>query len=391
MSADQGDRSAAAESGFGGWSLTLGRALVLLIGFALAAAMFAISAWMNYRFGQTLGVEPTDRALYGGASLAADGLKSVIPFLLIGLWRARRWLLVGAGATLWLLCVAWSLASAVGFAAATREAATATRAAALAETAALGERAARLERLIAGLPAHRPAAAVAAEIDAAAVPRDVWRRTDRCRDVTRPDSLAVCQPVLELRRELAVAEDAARLETDLAATRAALAERPVAGVTADPQAAAIAALFGGEASGVRQTLALVMTGLIELGASIGFTLVALGAGALQGGRSASKRAPPDPAEPAPRRAAGAAPSSPRAAALLAPALPPRPALPQITDQRDRAPAPEDGDRLAAAPETGARREPERAAEAEPEPQEADRATADVRSMDIDDEYFNQDR
>lgn len=386
--------AAGAVTGFSGTSLSLGRALVLLIGFALAGTLFAISAWMNYRFGRTLGVEETDRALYGAASLAADGFKALSPFLLIGLWRARRWLLAGLGAALWALCVAWSLASALGFAAATREASTAARAEAIGAQTALRERAARLESQMALLPAHRPAAAVAAEIEAAGVPRDVWRRTDQCRDVTRPDSLAACQNVLTLRRELAAAEQAARLEAALAETRAALAAAPRLGDSADPQAEALSGLLGESPGAVRGGLALVITGLIELGASLGFTLVAIGAGAL-------KRAPP---RARPRLGEGADDrpvATPRASSPGAPsglasrkALPPPPKAlpaPAANPTAGAARAREDGreEEREEGREEDREKDREKDREDGREDSRKERPTASIGSLHDEDAYFNQ--
>lgn len=272
----------AANAGLRGVWLRLGRAAVLTLGFAIAASLFAISALMNFRFGTSLGADVSDQLLYGWASLSADGFKALLPFLIIGLWRSRRWLLVTAAGALWGLCVAWSLASAVGFASTTRDAAAAERRAVQSEAASLRQRAARLEAQIAQAGPQRDPAAVAAEIDAVGVPRGIWRRTDRCRDVTLPASLDACQPVLELRRERAAAEAAARRETELAEVRAALSRITPSGSIADPQARAIAALLGETPDAVRAALALVMTGLIELGSSLGFTLVAAGAGALRG-------------------------------------------------------------------------------------------------------------
>jgi hypothetical protein len=55
-----------------------------------------------------------------------------------------------------------------------------------------------------------------------------------------------CGPVLGLRKELAAAEAADRLETQLVAGRAQLATVPVAGIIADPQASALARLTGAD-------------------------------------------------------------------------------------------------------------------------------------------------
>lgn len=259
----------------------LGKQLVLLIGLVVATVMFVISGVMNFRFGMTLGTGVIDPWLYGFASLTADGFKALLPFIAIGLWRARKPLLTISALAIWCLCVAWSMASAMGFATTTRDVTVATRDATNKEREALSQRAARLESQVALLPAHRPAGAVRAAIANADVPRNIWRRTSQCADVTIPESLAACQQVLDLRKELAIAEDAARLEQQLIDTRAALGGIEVIGEKKDPQAETISSVLGLEPGQIRSGLAVLITLLIEAGSALGFTLVALGAGQLR--------------------------------------------------------------------------------------------------------------
>ncbi|MEM9726894.1 MAG: hypothetical protein AAF909_15775 [Pseudomonadota bacterium] len=259
----------------------VGKYAALAVGLAVATAMFVISAFMNFRFGMTLGAQSFDQWLYGFASLTADGFKALLPFLVIALWSGGKRLLSAAALAIWALCVAWSLASAMGFATTTREVSAASREATNETRDALRERAARLETQIGLLPSHRPAGAVRGAIANADVPREIWNRTRQCADVTLPESLAACAEVLRLRQELAVAEDAARLEAALGETRRALSSVSVVGPSADPQAETIAGLVGAEPGRVQTGLALLITLLIEAGSSLGFTLVVLGASHLK--------------------------------------------------------------------------------------------------------------
>lgn len=259
---------------------------IWLIGIAVATAMFVISASMNFRFGLTLGTTVVDNYLYAFASLAADGFKALLPFVIIGLWYGKQRLIALGAVGVWVLCVVWSLASAIGFASSTRDDTTALRAATSDERRILRERAGRLEQRIKLLPPHRPAAVVDAEIKNAALPRRIWVRTAECTDVTRDDSLRFCQPVLELRRELAVAKQAADLEKQLATVRGRLSKVKVVSPRADPQGETIASIvkWAGpqdsagnvEASDVRNALAALITILIEAGSSLGFTMIVLG-------------------------------------------------------------------------------------------------------------------
>lgn len=266
------------QPGFAGW---VGRNVVLAIGLVVAGVMFALSAWMNFRFGLTLGASETEQWVYGLASVTSDAFKALLPFLIIGLWRGHK-LLALAAILVWLLCVSWSLASAIGFASSTRDVTVATREATNDQRAALRERAERLEAQIALLPTHRPAGALQAAIANADVPREVWTRTSQCTDVTIPASLEACRGVLALRQELAVAEDSARLEQALEATRRELGGVAVIGDKGDPQAETIGFVTGLEAGAVRGWLALLITALIETGSSLGFTIVALGSRRLRG-------------------------------------------------------------------------------------------------------------
>lgn len=273
--------SATLETGRIEISSWIGKNLVLLVGLSVASVMFVISAIMNFRFGMTLGAGPIDPWLYGLASATADGFKALLPFVAIGLWRARKTLLSAAALGIWCLCVAWSIASAMGFATTTRDTTIETRDATNKERAALTQRADRLQSRIALLPAHRPAGAVRAAIENADVPRNIWRRTSQCTDVTIPESLVACQRVLDLRKELAIAEDADRLERQLIETRRELRGVKVIGARTDPQAETISGVLGYTPAEVRSGLAVLITVLIETGSALGFTLVALGAGHLR--------------------------------------------------------------------------------------------------------------
>jgi hypothetical protein len=79
--------------------------------------------------------------------------------------------------------------------------------------------------------------------------------------------------LLGLRRELAAAEAAERLESQVVAGRTQLATVAVTGTLADPQAGALAQLTGLDEATIRAGVALLLAGLIEAGSALGFTLV----------------------------------------------------------------------------------------------------------------------
>jgi hypothetical protein len=102
--------------------------------------------------------------------------------------------------------------------------------------------------------------AIRADMDAAPVSRSVFRRTAECTDITKDESLAACQPLLALRKEMAQAIRKRELESarDKAAARLdSLGPRPA---SADPQAEAVAHAAGVSVS----TAAWILIGIVGL-------------------------------------------------------------------------------------------------------------------------------
>ncbi len=133
----------------------------------------------------------------------------------------------------------------------------------------------RAERQLSALGNVRPAAAVKADLAAANVPAPVLARTKECTAITLPESYAACAAVVSLRRELAVAEVAERLEQSLAAGHAELRADKTGQAEIDPQASALARLAGVDESSIRTGLALLLAAVVEAGSALGFTIVAL--------------------------------------------------------------------------------------------------------------------
>ena len=255
----------------GGWSAIL----LNTAGYAAAAAFCVVSIGANLRYGISLGHEPVDKSLYAAASVAADAFKIMLPLVMLRLWARRHLVMSLASLALWLGCVGWSLSSAVGFALASRSEAVAERAATAQTRNGWEATVERAETQLSTLGRHRPVAVIRAELEGATAPPLVWQRTKECTEVTHPESRSLCAPVLRLRQELAAAEAAERLEGHLVAGREQLAALPVAGLSADPQASALARLAGLDEVAVRTGLALLLAMLVEAGSALGFTLLGL--------------------------------------------------------------------------------------------------------------------
>jgi len=264
-----------------------GRRILRMSGYAAAAAFCAVSVGANLQYGLSLGRNPIDKATYAVASVAADIFKMAAPLLALSLWSKRFHILAIAGLVLWLGCVGWSMASAVGFVLSSRGDAIAERAAEAATRHGWEAKVERAENQLATLGKHRPPDVIKAELASAAVPLHIWRRSRQCLDLTLEESRLACAPVLGLRKELAAAEAAERLEAQLVAGRTQLATGSAAGSVADPQASALARLTGADEGTIRTGIALLLAGLIEVGSALGFTLVSV----------ATARNPPPPSAP----------------------------------------------------------------------------------------------
>ncbi len=88
-------------------------------GMACAAMMALASGLCNLLYGLSLGATPVEKTIYGGMSIASDGLKVVLAIGLSSLtWR--QWRLTTLGGAVFALCFSYSVLSALGFAATTR-------------------------------------------------------------------------------------------------------------------------------------------------------------------------------------------------------------------------------------------------------------------------------
>lgn len=249
--------------------------ILKIAGYAAAAAFCVVSVSANLQYGLSLGKSPIDKVTFAAASVAADVFKVAAPLLALSLWSKRFHVLAMAGLMLWLGCVGWSMASAIGFVQSSRGEVIAERASEAATRHGWEAKVERDETQLATLGRHRPVGVIRAELDAAAVSPPIWRRSRQCLDLTLDESRKACAPVLSLRKELAAAEAAERLEAQLVAGRTQLTTVPVAGSVADPQASALSRLMGTDEATIRTGLALLLAGLIEAGSALGFTLVSM--------------------------------------------------------------------------------------------------------------------
>lgn len=257
--------------------MEVGRCVILAyLGYALGAVFVGISAAVNARFGTYQGYDEFDRHVFVAMALAVDGLKVLIPIFAVKCFRARSYVFSGACFAMWIGAICWSLSGALGWSATSRGAVHSEadkyandyrRAVAAVES---------LESQIAGLAPHRVASIVKQEIDSNSVRRTVFDRTGQCTTFDRDADKRECQPVLNLRAELAVSEVSRDLHARLSGARATLGGMETPKLEADPQAEALARTFGwllGEdPATIRAKLSLLLALLVEAASAMVFTV-----------------------------------------------------------------------------------------------------------------------
>jgi hypothetical protein len=231
---------------------------------ALTLAVIALSTAMNFAFGYGLGTTQANARILGSLSVACDGLKALLPLFIAWQWAGHRRLAAASGALLFLLLLAWGSASAIGFAAENRAAFTGQRETKNAALHTLLDDRKSAELRLAGFPAHRLPALVAAEI--AALQKDrLWDSTGACSSATLSTSRSFCQRLALLQGELALGREAASVEARIDQLKRDIARTRTqgAGPDADPQAHAIAQLTGLDPALVRSGLTWLLAFAVE--------------------------------------------------------------------------------------------------------------------------------
>jgi hypothetical protein len=240
-------------------------------GVIAAAVLLLVSAAMNWRFGYTLGKSEFESQLYGGASAAADCFKALLPFFIFAALRNRSYSQALGGALLFAVCFSYSLSSSLGFAALNRADITGLRLLKVETHADLRADLDRSRDALKVLPAHRPVGTVAGEIEAFKQ-NGRWQLSGECANATAAKSMTYCEGFFKLKAELAVAEQAEKLETKVIQLDQRLGNLDMesAGRQTDPQSQMLASLTGRSTEEVQISLTVLIALLVELGASLGF-------------------------------------------------------------------------------------------------------------------------
>ncbi len=244
--------------------------------FAARAGMLAsllllgVSAFMNWRFGLSLGRNELDQWIFGATSVGADALKAAAPFYIWAAWRARRWVVTGAATLLWSVCSIYAVVSALGFAAVSRAEVAGVTVGKQDTLAGLKADLTRKEGQRHQLGVQGPVRVLALKLD---VQHRNWRwsASKDCRDITLKETRTFCDGINLLTEQHAKSEAAEKLDAEIAGLRERIAHlAAVAGQDrGDAQAGLLSQLSGISFSHIQMALTLLAVALVELGSGLG--------------------------------------------------------------------------------------------------------------------------
>ncbi|MCF6199170.1 MAG: hypothetical protein L3J67_07200 [Hyphomicrobiaceae bacterium] len=252
------------------------------VGVIAAGVLLLVSASMNYTFGFGLGKTPLESYILGAGSVGADVLKALIPFLVLYAIKHRSWMQAAAGVLVWTICTTYSLTSSLGFAAHNRADTMGERTIAATQYSDLRSELKAVNTKLGWIPQHRSVAEVDADINAI-LDKRIQKGRSRGKTIAQVTanftnkswySRKYGDQVLNLRKELAIAKNAEKLEAEKATLSSKLENTSTKAVTtADPQQAILSQITGLSAEKVRLGLIVLLSLLVEIGSGMGFFVV----------------------------------------------------------------------------------------------------------------------
>lgn len=252
------------------------------VGVIAAGVLLFVSAAMNWSFGFGLGKTPLESQILGAGSVGADVLKALIPFLVLYALKHRSWMQAVAGILVWTICTTYSMTSSLGFAAHNRADTVGERTIAATQYGDLRSQLKHVNAKLGWIPQHRSVAEVDADINAI-LDKRIKKGRDRGKTVGQVTknftnkswySRHYGDKVLNLRKELAIAQNAEKLEVEKATLTGKLETASTKSVTiADPQAAILTQITGLSVEKVQLGLIVLLSLLVEIGSGLGFFVV----------------------------------------------------------------------------------------------------------------------
>ena len=286
---------------------SFGHAARTAIGGALAISLAALSVACCFQFGRHLA--PGDEGLlYGVLGATADALKALLPLAISAALISRQTGRAAIGVALFAVFSIYSFTSELGLYALSRDAVASTASAGKEAYGQLKEERARIQERLRALGQTRPSSAITAELDGQKQ-NAAWQSSKECTDATLPASRSFCAAVARLKGELETARGAEALrikESDLSARINGMDLATVLKST-DAQTEALARLTGLAPGTIKDSLAILVALLIELGSGFGlFVVTASGTPPVSAKEVAS---PKEMVTPSARQPAEAAPDS----------------------------------------------------------------------------------
>ena len=246
---------------------------IALVGGLATLGFVLISGWINARFGMSLGRDAADGIVFAIASACADGMKAVLPFVIVAAWRGVRPVMIFASVALWVLCSAYSLTSSLGFAASNRAQVTDARHLDSARYSQLQAALKQKQHQLNQLKVGRSADAIASEL-AAFQQQKRWRWTRECSHVRGIQSNRFCNRYFSLKANHGDALQAQKLSEEIDRLRQQMLEwKGFAGQQIDPQISVIDQIVGLGADRVTLAITLLLSLMLEVGSGLGFLLV----------------------------------------------------------------------------------------------------------------------
>lgn len=248
-------------------------------GEALSISILILSAALSWRLGFSLGASDVEKHILALISVALEGWKVLLPFVILSAWRNRRPLALLLSLILWPLLTAYSFVGGLGFAELNRAALAGTRGASVERAATLKTDIADLTERIAAITTKRAPPEIESAIHAreqtpVRVGNDtklLVAATNRCIIIVSKKTVDLCAEIASLDQELAQARERVRLEGQLASAREQLSH--LSGLdwegVADPQIGAIANLTHVDKTTTRQIVNVIFAALLELIGGLG--------------------------------------------------------------------------------------------------------------------------
>lgn len=245
------------------------RTILLMIGLAVATALWITSALNNFEYSQSWADTNIEEIIYALAYVSADAAKALIP-VLVAIFVPKEWTINNAprflvAMLLWFVCVIFSIAAAIGFASTNRSDTISNRTSILEHRKEMN----RLESKIKSKnvnPVSWYDAKIKKVLDNPLSKTASGKSCDG--DYNGPYTRKWCPKVEEWKAKRAIALEVVSYKNRLNDLRNTIGNKNVQ--IADPQAEMISAALGTSLSATQMMLSALQAALIELGAAFGF-------------------------------------------------------------------------------------------------------------------------